>query len=97
MGAAVPGASQCFFRRRSISTVAAATEAPWRSGSFVSAEIAFSPGKSRSLGFLLSRGEMPRIHDVVVSGISAVDTLAAECQSIMRRDGAQALLARLNQ
>ena len=49
------------------------------------------------MAFMLSRGEPPRIHDVIVNGISVVELLASECQSIMRRDGATALLVRLNQ
>lgn len=78
-------------------TFGEAFETAWGDKTVVTADIAFAPGKSRILAFLLSRDATPRIHDVVVSGISAVDTLAAECQSIMRRDGATALLTRLNQ
>jgi ABC-type transporter MlaC component len=77
-------------------TVTSATEHEFGDDIIVAAQVEFSPGNGKPLAFLVSRGDgRARIADVMVSGISAVETLSAECQSLIRRGGVTALLARL--
>jgi ABC-type transporter MlaC component len=77
-------------------TVTSATENEFGDDILVAAHVEFSPGNGKPLAFLMSRGEgRAKIADVMVSGISAVETLSAECQSLIRRGGMPALLARL--
>jgi ABC-type transporter MlaC component len=83
--------------KRSLS-VTSADEYEFGNDMVVAAQVEFAPGKGKLLGFLMSRGDgRAKIADVMVSGISAVETLSAECQSLIRRGGMPALLARLTE
>jgi ABC-type transporter MlaC component len=76
--------------------VTSATENEFGDDIMVAAHVEFAPGNGKPLAFLMSRNEgRTKIADVMVSGISAVETLSAECQSLIRRGGMPALLTRL--
>jgi hypothetical protein len=56
-------------------TVTSATEHEFGDDIIVAAQVEFSPGNGKPLAFLVSRGDgRARIADVMVSGISAVET-----------------------
>jgi phospholipid transport system substrate-binding protein len=64
----------------------------------VTARLVLASGRTRMLGFRLVRGaadEGLRIFDVIVSGVSTVELLSAQCRSIIGRDGVAGLLSRL--
>jgi len=62
----------------------------------VSAMLNLSPGSSMPLLFRLDgKSEQPQISDITIAGVSMIQVLAAECQSVIRREGFPALLARI--
>ena len=62
----------------------------------VSARLGATRGNARQLGFRLIRSEDGyRIFDVIVSGVSTLELLGAQCKSIIRREGVRALVVRL--